>query len=81
METTSPHPTEASEELEPEIPNPIDESAALEEEELGYPLNAMSNLYYEFPSEEGEEEIVDPDPSPEVDSTKANLDEEPTLSV
>lgn len=51
-----------SEEIDPELTNPMQEVAKLEEEDLGYSLNMMSSLYNESPSGDEDELIIEPVP-------------------
>ena len=50
---------------DPELTNGIQQSSEIEEEQLGYALNVMGSLYYESPSEEGEESLTDDPPQTE----------------
>lgn len=51
-----------SKEVAVELDNPMDDTAALEQEELGHSLNMMSSLYYEYPSGESDELIIEREP-------------------
>ncbi len=51
-----------SEEIAADLDNPMDDTAALEKEELGHSLNMMSSLYYEYPSGESDELVIEREP-------------------